>query len=162
MSDEKQRELFEAWKGPQFLSRNNTPGSDLSGYQDHHTQTLWAAWRDRAAIAAQNHTEQHLRMVKLIADVERCYQMLLSEPDTKGALFKAENILRAALDDARESQSKCEPVRLTNEQIDAGIKAWFETHITTNDGKDRGHPFRQRMRAAIESAVLKANGIGGE
>jgi len=33
----------------------------------------------------------------LIADVERCYRMLLSEPDTKGALFKAENILRGAL-----------------------------------------------------------------
>ena len=27
----------------------------------------------------------------------QCYQMLLSEPDTKGALFKAENILREAL-----------------------------------------------------------------
>ena len=25
--------------------------------------------------------------------MERCYRMLLSEPDTKGALFKAENIL---------------------------------------------------------------------
>lgn len=26
--------------------------------------------------------------------IGRCYRMLLSEPDTKGALFKAENILR--------------------------------------------------------------------
>ena len=34
---------------------------------------------------------------KLALDVERCYRMLLSEPDTKGALFKAENILREAL-----------------------------------------------------------------
>jgi hypothetical protein len=41
---------------------------------------------------------------------------------------------------------------LTDEQIDAGIEAWFTTGITTNDGKDRGHPFRQRMRAAIERA----------
>lgn len=43
--------------------------------------------------------------------------------------------------------------RLTNEQIDAGIKAWFSTDITINEGKDRGHPFRQRMRAAIRAAI---------
>ena len=41
---------------------------------------------------------------------------------------------------------------LTDEQIDAGIEAWFTTDITTNDGKDRGHPFRQRMRAALDRA----------
>jgi len=34
---------------------------------------------------------------RLASDVDRCYRMLLSEPDTKGALFKAENILREAL-----------------------------------------------------------------
>jgi len=33
----------------------------------------------------------------LLSDVERCYKMLLSEPDTRGALFKAENILREAI-----------------------------------------------------------------
>src|SRR5574343_21498 len=33
----------------------------------------------------------------LLADVERCYKMLLSEQDTRGALFKAENILREAI-----------------------------------------------------------------
>ena len=33
-------------------------------------------------------------------EMNRCYKMLLSEPDTKGALFKAENILREALADA--------------------------------------------------------------
>ena len=38
---------------------------------------------------------------KLANDVERCYRMLLSEPDTKGALFKAENILREALAEAK-------------------------------------------------------------
>ena len=41
---------------------------------------------------------------------------------------------------------------LTDEQIDAGIEAWFTTDITTNGGKDRGHPFRQRMRAALDRA----------
>lgn len=38
----------------------------------------------------------------LISDVERCYKMLMSEPDTKGALFKTENILREALAAAKE------------------------------------------------------------
>lgn len=33
--------------------------------------------------------------------MERCYRMLLSEPDTKGALFKAENILREAVAEAK-------------------------------------------------------------
>ena len=51
MSNEKQRELFEAWNGPHFLTRNNTPGSDLSGYQYRYTQGRWDAWQ--AAIAAQ-------------------------------------------------------------------------------------------------------------
>lgn len=36
--------------------------------------------------------------------VERCYKMLLSEPDTKGALFKAENILRETLADLKETK----------------------------------------------------------
>lgn len=53
---------------------------------------------------------------------------------------------------------KAQPVPLTDEQIDAGIEAWFTTDITTNEGKDKGHPFRQRMRAAIE----RAHGIGGK
>ena len=44
------------------------------------------------------------------------------------------------------------PQPLSDEQIDAGIAAWFKTEITTNDGKDKGHPFRQRMRAAINAA----------
>lgn len=51
---------------------------------------------------------------------------------------------RAAPQPAREP--------LTDAAIDAGIEAWFTTNITTNDGKDRGHPFRERMRAAIEAA----------
>lgn len=54
------------------------------------------------------------------------------------------------VEDLIASQPKPAPV-LTDEQIDAGIKAWFSTDITTNDGKDRGHPFRGRMRAAIDA-----------
>lgn len=32
---------------------------------------------------------------------DRCYRMLMSEPDTKGALFNAENMLREAMIEAR-------------------------------------------------------------
>ena len=37
---------------------------------------------------------------ELFSHIDRCYKMLLSEPDTKWALFKAENILRGLLADA--------------------------------------------------------------
>lgn len=51
-----QREEFEAWKKIKNalgygLSRNNTPGSDLDGYQDTYTNGQWLAWQ--AAQAAQ-------------------------------------------------------------------------------------------------------------
>ena len=41
--------------------------------------------------------------------MNRCYKMLLSEPDTKLALFKAENILREALADAAIAARKEKP-----------------------------------------------------
>lgn len=39
----------------------------------------------------------------LLAAMNRCYKMLLSEPDTHGALSKAENILREAIANAVET-----------------------------------------------------------
>ena len=56
--------------------------------------------REHAEFFERWHGERRKRE-KLSADVERCYRMLLSEPDTKGALFKAENILREALSEAK-------------------------------------------------------------
>ena len=41
---------------------------------------------------------------ELLSDIERTYKMLLSEPDTQGALFKAENILREALASVKGEQ----------------------------------------------------------
>ena len=38
--------------------------------------------------------EQRDEIADLRTGIGQCYRMLLSEPDTKGALFKAENILR--------------------------------------------------------------------
>ena len=52
--------------------------------------------REHAEFFERWHGERRKRE-KLAHDVERCYRMLLSEQDTKGALFKAENILREAL-----------------------------------------------------------------
>lgn len=45
--------------------------------------------------------------LKLAHEVERCYLMLLSEPDTKAALFKAENILRGAMADQAKGNQDC-------------------------------------------------------
>jgi hypothetical protein len=42
---------------------------------------------------------------ELIRSVEMTYKMLLSEPDTKGALFKAENLLREALAEVKFTNS---------------------------------------------------------
>lgn len=47
-------------------------------------------------LADELYDEQRNREM-LAAYIDQCYRMLLSEPDTKGALFKAENILREAL-----------------------------------------------------------------
>ncbi len=48
----------------------------------------------------QWHAERR-RREKLLSNIERCYRMLLSEPDTKGALAKTENILREAIVEAK-------------------------------------------------------------
>lgn len=52
--------------------------------------------REHAEFYARWHDELRKRE-DLASAAERCYRMLLAEPDKKGALFKAENILREAL-----------------------------------------------------------------
>lgn len=59
-----------------------------------HTCTPTKGWR-----RLENQRDE------LLADVERCYRMLLTEPDTKGALFKAENILREAIASVKEKRN---------------------------------------------------------
>lgn len=63
---------------------------------------------DRLEVLEREHQEfferwhGERRKREALADaVERCHRMLITEPDTKGALFKAENILREALVDAK-------------------------------------------------------------
>jgi hypothetical protein len=83
---------FTAWAAEKF-----GPAADTGIPQTERFASYFECW-----MAAQNHVAQHRNMVKLIADVERCYQMLLTEANAKAALFKAEEILRAALADAKE------------------------------------------------------------
>lgn len=63
---------------------------------------------DRLEVLEREHTEffnrwhdERRKREKLVIEVERCYEMLISDPDTKGALFKAEHILRGALVEQR-------------------------------------------------------------
>ena len=71
---------------------------------------------DRLEVLEREHTEffdrwhgERRKREKLAHDVERCYRMLLSEPDTKGALFKAENILREALAEQKVGAGETAP-----------------------------------------------------
>lgn len=48
----------------------------------------------------QWHAERR-RREKLLSDIERCYRMLLSEPDTPAALMNTENILREAIAESK-------------------------------------------------------------
>lgn len=49
------------------------------------------------AEAAERLYELHIINGEMLSTMTRVYQMLLTEPDTKGALFKAENILNDAI-----------------------------------------------------------------
>ena len=63
---------------------------------------------DRLEVLEREHTifferwhDERRKREKLMDDVDRCYQMLMSDPDAKGALFEVGNILREALDDVK-------------------------------------------------------------
>lgn len=55
------------------------------------------SFKDAAEYNKRRAEDAERQRDELLSDVDRCYRMLLSEPDTKGALFKAENILREAI-----------------------------------------------------------------
>lgn len=63
---------------------------------------------DRLEVLEREHREyfdqwhaERRRREALLSNIERCYRMLLSEPDTKGALATAENILREAIAESK-------------------------------------------------------------
>ena len=75
---------------PRELGELIDPAADRLEVLEREHQVFFDRW----------HAERRKRD-KLVDDVRSCYMMLLSEPDVKGALFKAENILREALGDAK-------------------------------------------------------------
>ncbi len=83
-----------------------TPNAELSGREliDGVADRLEVLEREHSDFFERWHGERRKRE-DLTGAVDRCYRMLLSEPDTKGALFKAENILREALADAKLTQN---------------------------------------------------------
>lgn len=67
---ETNRREFEEWKhkqGGHYMSRNNTLGSDLSGYQDPFTEGQWKAWQ----AARERQTRPMQDACELIADIMR-------------------------------------------------------------------------------------------
>ena len=56
-------------------------------------------WKKKYLVRSVDWGNTKKQRDELLDAVTRCYKMLLSEPDTQGALFKAENILREAIAD---------------------------------------------------------------
>ena len=89
----------------EIKSRINPQYADCIGTESYERKWLCdridelAEQRDLAMADARYFEKQR---DELADTVGRCYKMLLSEPDTKGALFRAENILREALAIMRE------------------------------------------------------------
>jgi len=80
--------------------------STVEAYGQQCATQATAALHAELATLREQAERDAAAMAKFRADVDRCYRMLLSEPDTKGALFKAENILRGALADAAVTKQK--------------------------------------------------------
>ncbi len=83
----------------------------VNACQRHSTEILEAVAAcggipEEPAIEVQESREKIDRLTKqrdeLLRTIDMTYKMLLSESDTKGALFKAENLLWAALDYVKE------------------------------------------------------------
>lgn len=97
----------------------------------------------RLEVLEREHSEERRKREKLAHDVERCYRMLLSEPDTKGALSKAENILREALADQKVVAPEGHNVELTGcaSRSQAADKLADEIRMRSNV-EVRGRPTR--------------------
>ncbi len=71
---------------------------------DKHLQQLapHVATRESAVLLQDARDE----LVFLRTGISQCYKMLISEPNTQGALFKAENILRDLMTSHHEAPPK--------------------------------------------------------
>ena len=82
--------------------RDKADGRDSAGWDAY--EDLRKASDEMVLNLRQRVQELEKQRDELLSDIERTYKMLLSEPDTQGALFKAENILREALASVKGKQ----------------------------------------------------------
>ena len=111
MEQHEQLRKYNRWRRGDKRLKMPDP-KELGELIDSVADRLEVLEREHAEFFERWHDERRKRET-LANDVERCYRMLLSEPDTKGALFKAENILREALAEANakthnvQAQGRC-------------------------------------------------------
>jgi hypothetical protein len=90
----------EDWLDEDWQDDDGPCPKELGELIDTAADRLEVLEREHQVFFDRWHAERRKRE-KLDDDVRRCYMMLLSDPDVKGALCKAENILREALADAK-------------------------------------------------------------
>lgn len=95
MTQSEQLRQYNAWR--RGAETDMPQPTEIGELIDGAADRLEVLEREHQEFFENWHNERRKRE-KLASDVERCYRMLLTEKDTIGALFKAENILRAALE----------------------------------------------------------------
>ncbi len=107
-------------------------------------------------------------LVFLRTGISQCYKMLISEPNTQGALFKAENILR----DLMTSDTTCDPCEAIRRDLDTALAmlagwcvavdrndaSWDDWDDHYKDAMYRDGPLRAQLDKAIAEA-LEAYGV---
>jgi hypothetical protein len=77
----------------------------MRGFEIDHEPDGWPAVRMRQVSALCDEIEQlTAQRNNLLRTCEMTLAMLLSEPNTKGALFKAENLLREAIAETKRNK----------------------------------------------------------
>ena len=82
-----------------FLSALPPEIANEAAYLFEQMQNQRRYWKKKYLVRSVDWGNTKKQRDVLLNAVARCYKMLLSEPDTQGALFKAENILREAIAD---------------------------------------------------------------
>ena len=82
-----------------FLSALPPEIANEAAYLFEQMQNQRRYWKKKYLVRSVDWGNTKKQRDVLLDAVTRCYKMLLSEPDTQGALFKAENILREAIAD---------------------------------------------------------------
>lgn len=84
-----------------FLSALPPEIANEAAYLFEQMQNQRRYWKKKYLVRSVDWGNTKKQRDVLLDAVTRCYKMLLSEPDTRGAWFKAENILREAIADTK-------------------------------------------------------------